>query len=381
MAAGLATNKDTIHKGDITMKGHENYRVHCYLKELMARHNITVDELHEQARIGRETISQLRGNSFQGVSTKAIARLSGALGVTVGELFEVLPEDIWLPIRLTKEVTIHFGIRAFTEPRPAHCNNGEAVISRQFLGSWDFRAFKWISEYLMGLNLDIRIHFEEHITGAGRGIDPAVRTSAQRVFEGGNHIVIGSQIANQFTEEVVCHAYGVPPYNPQMRSTFPYGFEWDHWRQVRSSFGWQGQGKQFGIAALPSNKLVAPCVVVPSGEGSDGALILVYRVFKAPTQREVGDDDECVVICLLGYSGPGTLAAARLATDPEHAAGLYPPARKVPRMRAVACKYFRQASAFGEDCREVTEVSLIAEPKQAAATPKGTTAGRKRRRG
>ncbi len=360
-------------------KGHENYHVHCYLKELMAQRGMTVDDLHAQARIDRGTISQLRLNSFKGVGAKTIERLCGALGVPIGELFEVLPEDIWLPIRLTKEVTIHFGLRAFTEPRPADRGANEAIISRQFLGSWDFRAFKWISEYLMRLN--IRIRFEEHITGVGRGIDPAVRASAQRIFEGGNHIVIGSQIANQFTEEVVCHAYGVPPYNPQMRSAFPYGFEWDHWRGVRSSFGWQAHGKQYGIAELPSNKVVAPCTIVPCGEGSDGALILVYRVFRAPSQRAVGDDDERVVICLLGYSGPGTLAAAQLATDPEYAAGLYPPARKTPRMRAVACKYFREAGALTQDSREVTEVSLLPEPKQAATAMKGTAAIRKRRRG
>ena len=207
----------------------------------------------------------------------------------------------------------------------------------------------------------------------------AVRASAQRLFEGGNHIVIGSPIANQFTEEVVCHAYGVPPYNPQMRDAFPYGFEWDDWRQVRSSFGWQGHHKQFGIAAVPSNKIVAPHVVVPSGEGTDGALILVYRVFQAPTQREVGDDDERVVICLLGYSGPGTLAAAQLATNPEFAAGLYPPARTVPRMRAVACKYFRAASALPDDNREVTEVKLIPEHKQPGPAPKGPGVGKRPR--
>jgi hypothetical protein len=41
------------------------------------------------------------------------------------------------------------------------------VINRQYLGSWDFRAFKWISEYLMGLKLDICMRVEEHISGAG----------------------------------------------------------------------------------------------------------------------------------------------------------------------------------------------------------------------
>jgi len=356
--------------GENGTKGHESYRVHCRLKEFMAEEKVTVEDLHERARVDRGTIAQLRSNSFHRVSKRAIARICGVLGVGIGELFELLPEDIWLPIRLTREVTIHFGSRAFAEPRPARMGASETVISRQFLGSWDFRAFQRINEYLMGLKLDIRMRFEEHITGAGRGMDPAVRASAQRVFDGGNHIVIASPVANQFTEEVVCHAYGVAPYNPQMRDAFPHGFQWDHWRQVRSSFGWQGQGKEFGIVALPSNKLVAQHVIVPSGEGSDGALILVYRVFQAPAQRELGDDDERIVICLLGYGGPGTLAAAQLATNPEFVAGLYPPARKAPRMRAVACKYFREASALPDDNREVTEVRLIPEHKVPATTPK-----------
>ena len=351
------------------MKGHENYRLHSRLKELMAERKLMVDDLHQTAHVSRDTISQLRMNGFQGVSSKNVARLCGALGVGIGELFELLPEDIWLAIRLTRDVTIHFGSRTLAEPRPASANgvDDNNVISRQYIGCWDFRAFQCISEYLMGLKLDIRVRFEEHITGAGRGTDPAVRASAQRLFEGGNHIVIGSPIANQFTEEVVSHAYGVAPYNPQMRTTFPYGFEWDDWRQVRSSFGWQGHRKQFGIVRLPSNTIVAPYVIVPSGEGTDGALILVYRVFQAPAQREVGDDDERIIICLLGYSGPGTLAAAQLATNPEFAAGLYPPARTVPRMRAVACKYYREASALSDDNREVTEVKLIPEHKQPGA--------------
>jgi hypothetical protein len=287
----------------------------------------------------------------------------------------VLPEDVWLPIRLAREVTIHFGSRSLGGPQAVR--SSDPIISRQFIGSWDHRAFVKISEYLMRLGLGIRVSFEEHITGASRGMDPAVRASAVQLFEGGNHIVIGSQIANQFNEEVVCHAYGVPPYNPQMRDSFPYGFVWDHWRHVRSSFGWQGQGKQFGIAALPSGKIVAPHVIVPSGEGTDGALILVYRLFQAPSQREVGDDDERIIICLLGYSGPGTLGAACLATNPESAAGLYPPARKQPRMRAVKCTYFRQATVLPDDNRELTGIDLVPEHKTPSpSTPRRVSSRR-----
>jgi putative transcriptional regulator len=347
-------------------KGHENYRVHCRLKELMSERGMTVEELHRKARIANETISQLRNNNFKGVSKRAIARICGALGITIGELFEVLPEDIWLPIRLAREVTVHFGSRSLGEPQPAR--SGEAKLSRQFIGSWDFRAFMTISDYLMGLGLGIRVHFKEHITGPGRGTDPAVRASAEQLFKGGNHIVVGSQIANQFTEEVVCHAYGVAPYNPQMRGSFPYGFVWDHWRHVQSSFGWQGQGKQFGIAALPSGKIVAPHVIVPSGDGSDGALILVYRLFQAPSQREDAGDVERIIMCFLGYGGLGTQGAACVATHPSFAAGLYPLARQQPRMRAVKCTYFRHPTALFEDNRELTSFELVPEHKNPMLT-------------
>lgn len=347
------------------MKEYDNYRVHCLLKEIMRQKGISVGELHRRSGVSRDTIAQLRKNAFKGLSKRSIERICGALDITVSELFVVMPEDIWLPIRRAKEVTIHVGLRSWNEPRPAR--RGVPVMGMQFIGGWDFRASMWISEYLMGLKLDIRVRFQEHITGAGRGVDPAVRASAQAIFGGGNHIVIGSPIANQFTEEVVCHAYGVPPYNPEVRSIFPYAFEWDNWRQVRSSIGRRGERKEFGIAELPSNKIVAPHVIVPSGEGTDGALIVVYRVFNSPAQRVVGNDDERIVICLLGDSGLATSAAARLATNPAYAAGLYPPARMVPRMRAVKCTYTREPSDALVDNREVKDAILIPERKAAGA--------------
>lgn len=362
------------------MKAHESYHLHCRLKEHMTRLGLTVDQLHRIARVSRETISQLRSNSFKGVSKRAISRICGALGLSIGELFEVLLEDIWLPIRLAGEVTIHFGSRNLLEPQPARGDGADVLISRDFVGSWDLRAFQRASAYLQSLRPGIQVRFEEHTTGAGRGNDPAVRASAKRLFEGGNHIVIGSPIANQFTEEVVCHAYGVSPYNPETRDAFPYGFVWDSWRHVRSSLGVQGQRKPFGIAALPSNRIVAPHVVVPQGEGKDGALILVHRIFRAPSRRESGDEVESVIICLLGISGPGTEAAARLATNPEFAAGLYPPARNVPRMRAIRCKTFRHASATPDDNREVTDVEPIPEHKHSRA-PVESDARRSRGRG
>jgi DNA-binding Xre family transcriptional regulator len=358
-----------------------NYRVHCRLKKIMRERGLTVEELHTGARVAKETITALRKNDFKGVGAQTIARLCGSLGISVGELFELLPEDIWLPIRLARKVTIHFGSRALSAPRPADVRMPENVASGLYMGAWDFMAFQRISEYLTGLKTDITLDFALHLTGPGRGSDPAVQASARGIFDGGNHIVIGSPIANQFTEEVVCHAYGVAPYNPQLLSAFPYGFAWEAWRKVQSSFGWDGKNGPYGIAETSRpRRIVAPHVVVPSGEGSDGALILTYRVFRAPSQRETADDDERVIICLLGYGGPGTLAAARIATTPTCAAGLYPAARTVPRMRAVRCKHFSAASDLPIDKRELIGSELVPEPPGPSGEPDLRVAGDRPRR-
>lgn len=352
-----------------TINGHENFRVHCTLQERMTAAGLTVDEFHKIARVSRETLGNWRRNKFKGFSTSTVGRVAGALGCGIGDLFVLLPEDIWLPIRLAKEVTIHFGSRAFTEPRPARNGDGNHV-SRELMGTWDFKTFQLISEHLMRLQRDIHVKTQLHVTGPRRINDPTAHTWAERVFERGNHIFIGSPRANGITEEVVCKAYGVAPYNPQMRGKFPYSFLWDDWREVLSSFGAQQRGKQCGISAMPSNRIVAPHVNVASGKGSDGGLILTYRVFQAPARRESDDDDERVVICLLGYSGPGTLATAQIATNPECAAGLFPPARKVPRMRAVRCKHVCEASPIPGDNREVKEAELV--PEQCTPPPAST---------
>jgi hypothetical protein len=137
---------------------------------------------------------------------------------------------------------------------------------------------------------------------------------------------------------------------------------------VPSSFGTKGQGKQFGIVAMPSNKIVAEHVMVPYGDGKDCALIVVFRIYQKPEQREFGDDEERIIICLLGYSGTGTLAAANLAIDPHYAEGLYPLNRDQPRMRAVECDYSRQRTQLGEDNRVIGDIRLLPEQKPRRAS-------------
>jgi hypothetical protein len=239
-----------------------------------------------------------------------------------------------------------------------------------------------LSEYLTGLHLGINVRRQEHITGPGRGIDPAVRQSAQDIFKQGNHIILGSPIANQFAEEVVCEAYGVTPYDPQARARFPYGFEWNSWRQVPSSFGQRGAKKRFGIVEIPTSRVVAPQVKASVGEdGTDGALIMVYRVFCPPVNRRVGEQEN-VVICLMGDTGLGTLAAAMLATSSSDAAGLFPDSRMQARMRALKCEYRRPPGDPLIDNREVKSFALIPERETVqtvVAPPRSRLVGSKAR--
>lgn len=348
------------------MKEYDAHRLYCRLDEILRERRMTGIELHRLSGVARETITQLRNNTFVGVSSRTIARICGVLCITPNELFVVIREDIWLPIRRAKEVTIHVGSRTWNEPHPARPGM-PPMVGRQFVGRWDFRAFKQISEYLIGLNLGIKVHFQDHTTDPGQGVDAGMRAAAQAVFSGGNHIILGSPIASAFTELVVCSAYRVSPFSPKNRTSFPYAFEWDDWRQVRSSIGRKGAGESFGVAEMPSNRIVAPHVIVPAGsEGTDGALIVVYRVLHVSETQKV--DDESVVICLLGDSGLGTFAAAQVAIDPQFATELYPALRKTPRMRAVKCRYGREPGDPLNDNREVRQVELVPERRTAGAT-------------
>jgi DNA-binding Xre family transcriptional regulator len=354
-------------------------KVYCRLREIMQERHITVDALHKRARVGREAISALRSNSFERVSRVAIGRVCEALDIAINELFVLIPEDIWAPIRLAREVTIHYGSRSFAAPRKATGGPEDSLLSQQYIGARDMRAFLCIWEYLTKLGVDVKVRFQEHLTGVGRGYDPSVRDAVRQVFERGNHVVIGSPIANQFAEEVVCYAHNVEPYAPSMRQAFPYSFVWDSRRTIPSSFGWQGQGRDFGIHSARSGNLIAKSTIVREGEGEDCALILVQRIFQPQAARPTGVADERIVIGVLGHRGPGTEAAARVTTDPKYVAGLYPPERGKPYLRVVGAKYTRAPDSSLLDNRQLTEAYLIDEPKDPSDGPAARPAGKPRR--
>jgi DNA-binding Xre family transcriptional regulator len=355
-------------------------QVHSRLREIMDQKGIKVEELHRMSGVGREAISALRGRNWQRVSGVVMGRLCATLDITPNDLFVLNPEDIWAPIRLGGEVTIHYGSRSFEETRRRLDPAGEAVLTGQYVGVWDVRVYKLITEFLKQSRLDVSVSLQEH-AGRDQGYDPAVRTAVSQIFERGNHILIGSPVACQFAEEVVSHAFGVAPYTPEKREAFPYGFVWDGQRASASSFGWQGMGREFGIHSNRARKLVARRTMVKAGRGQDCALVLVYRIFNPPNRRDESDKER-VIICILGHSGAGTLAGAKVATDPRCAAGLYPPKRGVPHMRVVNATYTRAPIPTLRDNREVDDAFLVDDlPPEPGSHHRSNAANGRGRRG
>jgi DNA-binding Xre family transcriptional regulator len=344
----------------------------------MRERGITVEELHRMSGVGRETISALRGVNWQRIGRVPMGKICGALNITPNDLFILNPEDIWAPIKFGGEVTIHYGSRSEVQRGTGAAD--DTVMAGQHVGVWDMRTFDWITKYLKQSGLDVSVSLQEHLTGVERVFDPSARDSVRQIFESGNHVIIGSPIANQFTEEVVCHAYGVPPYAPHKREAFPYGFVWDSRHTITSSFGWQGIGNEFGIWSTSAGRLVAFRTMVKAGEGQDCALILVYRIFVPPSRRQGAGYKERVVICILGHSGAGTFAGAKVATDPKYAAGLYPPERGMAHMRVVSATYTRAPIATLQDNREVTGASLVEEVAPPETAPEDPSGGRARSR-
>ena len=346
-------------------------KLYCRLREHLDERGLSMNSLARHAGVGRDAIGMLCRNDWQRVDRETLGRVCGALDVGLEDLFALHAEDIWFPIRLHRSVTIHIGSNPWGPQADSKSSDGLwPQFHQQSIGAWDFRAFRVLTKHLARLGRDITVRSEEHQADVDFGFDEdeSAGNLIEQVFTDGDHIVIGSPIANRFAEEIVCRLFGVTPYTPSRRTAFPFAFVWDARRGVTpSSFGYQALGKDIGIADLRSGKLVARCNIVPQGEGQDCALILTFRFWKSRRTRQFGMDDERVIICLLGFSGAGTYAAAKAITDPKNAALLYPPEQQVPLMLPVTATTQRSATRSLRDTCRVTGVALVDVEKALAA--------------
>jgi DNA-binding Xre family transcriptional regulator len=331
----------------------------CRLGEIMENRNVIGTQLSEMTGVSEDTITKLRNHTWQSVGRRILGRLAAALTVGVDELFVARPADIWFPIRRHKQVTVHFGSTSSRlldgQPDATDASGGEEMLDRQFIGVWDHRAFAHVYNYLSRTSIgSIRYEFREHEIGSAT--DPFTRGD----FKKGNHIVFGSPVVNPAAEHAVCSAKEITPRTPDRASEFPFNFRWRS-RLTVSSFGARSESGALGIVDTRSQELIAQRTVVPVGEGHDCGLIMAYRTKPPERERRLGDEnDDYIVIVIMGQSGCGTLASTQLLCDDENAPrSLYPLERDQAVFRVCSATYTRDPSFVGHDNRSVRHVALV----------------------
>jgi len=333
--------------------------LNCNLKRLIEEGDVsTCGELAEKLGVSRGAIENLVNGKAKSISFELAGAICEHFGVTMDALLEVPKNDLWATVRRVGRVVIHLASRSFErDPGEEQEKDSERTVDREYLGTWDVLAKNALIEHIRGLGNYIEIREEIHADQGGNGgvLDGDRLVS---VCDGAVHFLVGSPAASYHTEEIVSAMYGVPPRTPGVNGSFPYDFVWGPHRDVRSSFAWETTDDLCGIIDPNTTDMVAERTFVgeEGGVGLDCGLIVTYRVSKARTPDGYG---EGLVIGLLGLSGPGTMAAARVATRAIDAPKLYPDNTDSPAMRVVQAQYTRPEEKTRRDNRQLKTCKLV----------------------
>lgn len=315
----------------------------------MRRKNLTQRELWLLTGISERQIRNLMTGAWKRVSKSTIGRLCAALDATPDELFEVLPADIWFPIRRDHKVTVHLGSTSL-ESRGGAVDGND--IDRLGIGTWDVRSLAHVTDYLNRTLGGVVFEYVEHTQ------DLYEPSRVDAVFAKGNHLIIGSPIVNPIAEDAVCRAFGVPSRQSCDAGVFPYRFLWDRARD--SAFG-TTNGHGPGIIAAGEFEPIARRTVICGGEnGEDCGLVFTYR--HDPAGRSGGEttDGDAIIIAVMGHSGCATLAGTQLLCTEAGAQAVYPAQASQGVLRAFRVGYRRPDASSGRfDNREIVSHDLI----------------------
>lgn len=323
----------------------------------MEERHVSFAELSRRIDVHEQTLRSMARHSLSRIDFDVLGRICSDLTIEISDLLVLEPDDIWAPILTRGEVTIHYGSRTLTA---APGKNGQPSIPLQYIGKWDDEASRCVSEYLYQRG-HVRITYADYMSGDNAMAASGLATMTRNILREGNHIVLGSPLANTLVEYVMCAMYGVAPFDQASFTRFPYAFEWRPDRQARSAFG-RAVETVPGIRCNRSNRLVAKQSIVDSGRGDDCGIICVHRGVSIKRFAKRVEQEERVIAVLMGHGGPGTLAAAQLATSPRTAPEFYPETIDSPYSRAFQVTYERPPSPHPIDNRVIVHNDLIPPP-------------------
>lgn len=352
--------------------GEDNFRnlIHYKIDELRIRLGLTWEDFAFRTGLKKRALMRISAGGLYYIPIRSLIIIARTCGVrSFNELIEIRTSHLLgnLAPKLQKieprRVVFHVSSTMQERVRGSTGSPREgAGINRERCGVWDIRA----TAYMMREMFRQFRYIEPDLIDTGsdadaRRIEEDARNLLKRLGqEQILRVIVGSPLASGISEGTVALAFGQTPFvsTDESRAAFPYTVQWTPECATDSAFGRVvDDPSQAGIVDTRTGELVARFELVGDGDGEDCALIMTLR-FLDPTDPT---RDGGVLLVLLGYGGPATFVAARIAVDPDYAHELYPPEPGVPLMRAVRVTYKRQVRVPGDmrDTRIVTGFSLV----------------------
>lgn len=306
------------------LKVHFGQALRAEIKKLKSK-----SELAARIGISPQTLTAMINDDWEYISRDIIERTADYLQLESNDVFEFVPVEFWKQIQKTNQCTFLRGAQN------EKGNERDLIIPRA-----DDVATNEIKGYLQDYMATFT--YSDHRRGTDELLD-RVRTE--------NCIVIGSPKSNAATEIILSRLFNAEPFNPseENRRKIPFGFCWPNVAGIveRSSltcstFARTKTGGRAGIVVKGGSHVSADYMAPEdfrkweTVKGKDCGLIFVAN-------KPFGTDRDVKLIVIAGFSGLGTIGAARaLIEDFRY---LEPNPNEKFVYGVIQCKYSKAANS------------------------------------
>lgn len=255
--------------------------------------------LAKKIGVSPQKLSAMINDDWEYITRDAIERAADFLNLTPADVFEFVPVEFWKPIERAHRCIFLRG------------SQGNRSAEREFhIPRYDDDATFVVKNFLRDSLPDVEERIiADHLEDEDELIGRARRS---------NCVVIGSPKSNAATEILLSRFFNAEPFNPssENRRKIPFGFCWPEEGPIASrssltcsEFARNETEGQPGIAlkglhVAADYKPEAIFHEWPTMKGKDAGLVFVAN-------KPFGTDEDVKLIVLAGFSGIGTLAAAR----------------------------------------------------------------------
>jgi DNA-binding Xre family transcriptional regulator len=261
--------------------------------------NHAKSDLARKIGVSPQKMNAMINDDWEYITRDAIERAADFLNLRVADIFEFVPVNFWRPIEQAKRCTFLRG------------SQKDKRDAREFhIPRYDDEATSVIKSFLRDSLPDVY----EPVVADHLEDDVELLRRAQRE----NCIVIGSPKSNAASEILLSRFFGAEPFDssPENRRKIPFGFCWPEDGPIasRSSLTCSALARKEiedrpgialkGVHVAADYKSTANFRKWQTPKGRDCGLVFVAN-------KPFGTNKDVKLIVLAGFSGIGTLAAAR----------------------------------------------------------------------